>query len=507
MSRRAAGDADRPGPRAPRWSRSSHASAPRRTSRSSNPTFAALALATLLAAGCGERPGDGYSPAAAGTAAALGGGSDDGDGGGARAGEREAVRRGAVDRGPPIPVDPADRGALARAFGVAPIASRVMAVPPNNRPSPARADLGRLLFFDPILSGERDVSCAVCHIPERAFSDGRPRSVGAGGGAALGPARPVGVSRLTGQPFAESARNAPTVLNAGFLGAGADADAVAPGDAYAGFLSVLFWDGRSEKGLEGQALHPLGARDEMAGDAYPFRDAHWTVLARLRAIPDYERRFRAAFPELADEATAITSSSLARAIAAFERTLVTPDAPFDRWLAGDDGALDAAATRGKALFFGRAGCAACHRGPMLSDFSFAVVGAPQAGPGLPEARGDDIGRAAVTGDDADRYAFRTPPLRNVALTAPYFHAGTAASLAEVVAFFDRGGNDRGLPPSTLDRRLRPLGLPAEERADLVAFLGALTGRPPDVAVPAAVPSGLVPVVGDGAALTGAEARP
>lgn len=466
---------------------------------------AAVAMVWAMAAGCGRRPAggdaDGYGAAAAGTAAALGAGAAVGDGVAAATTATVGVA--------PGPVDAADRAALAAAFGVAPIASLAMAYPPNNRPSAARADLGRLLFFDPILSGERDVSCAVCHHPDRAFADGRPRSAGVGGGAALGPARPVGRSRLTGQPLAESARNAPTVLNAGFLGTtlGANGADAGGGAGYADFLSVLFWDGRSEKGLEGQALHPLGSRDEMAGDAYPFRDAHWTVLARLRAVPAYDARFRAAFPELGDEPTAITSSSLARAIAAFERTLVTPDAPFDRWLAGDDGALDAAATRGKALFFGRAGCAACHHGPLLSDFAFHVVGAAQAGPGLPDGRRDDIGRAAFTGRDADRYAFRTPPLRNVALTAPYFHAGTAATLADAVAFFDRGGNDRGLPADRLDPRLRPLGLSAGERADLVAFLASLTGTPPAVAVPTAVPSGLVPVVGEGAALTVSGGRP
>jgi len=456
-----------------------------------------LLWAVLAAAigGCGGRDGvaDGYGADAAGTAAALGAGE-------AVVGGTDRPRASQAATGA-ASVDPADRNALAAAFGVAPIARLAMPYPPNNGPSAERAALGRLLFFDPVLSGERDVSCAVCHQPDRAFTDGRARSAGAGGGAELGPARRVGTSQLTGKPFAESARNAPTILNVGFMGAaGGVAYGHATGSpggsgraaAHAEFLSVLFWDGRSEKGLEGQALHPLGARDEMAGDAYPFRDAHWTVIERLRAIPEYDRLFRAAFPELADEATAITSSSLARAIAAFERTLTTPDAPFDRWLAGDDDALDAAATRGKALFFGGAGCAACHGGPMLSDFGFHAVGAPQAGPGLPEDRGDDVGRAAFTRDPADRYAFRTPPLRNVALTAPYFHAGTAATLTDAVAFFNRGGNDAGLPAARLDGRMRALGLTDGEVADVVAFLEALTGTVPEVAVPERVPSGVQP---------------
>lgn len=484
-----------------------------------------LAIAGSLRA-CRGGGGDGYGADAAATAVALGAGGiavagGTGAGGAQAAGESTGPASPPPDRSTApgaapgaAPVDPADRAALRAAYGVAPLDALRVAYPPNNAPTAARAALGRLLFFDPILSGEEDVSCAVCHQPARAFGDGRARSAGAGGGAALGPARAAGVSRLTGRPFAESARNAPTVLNVGFLGRGAGiaygsaraeerptstypsrGSPDAPPAAYDDFLSILFWDGRSDKGLEGQALHPLGARDEMAGDAYPFRDAHWTVLARLRAIPEYDRLFRAAFPDLAEEETAITSSSLARAIAAFERTLVTPDAPFDRWLAGDDGALDGAALRGKALFFGPAGCAACHNGPMFTDLGYHVVGAAQAGPGLPDARGDDIGRGAVTHDDADRYAFRTPPLRNIALTAPYFHAGTADTLRDAVAFFARGGNDRGLQGDRIDPWLRPLDLSAGDVDDLVAFLGSLTGTVPVIDVPARVPSGLKPVVG------------
>ncbi|MFN8422524.1 MAG: hypothetical protein U0470_03755 [Anaerolineae bacterium] len=135
---------------------------------------------------------------------------------------------------------------------------------------------------------------------------------------------------------------------------------------------------------------------------------------------------------------------------------------------------------------------------MLTDLGFHVVGAAQAGPGSPDGRGDDIGRAGVTRADADRYAFRTPPLRNVALTAPYFHAGTAATLRDAVAFFARGGNDRGLPAERIDRRLRPLALSPENVDDVVAFLESLSGALPAVAAPASVPSGLTPVVGRGA---------
>lgn len=368
-----------------------------------------------------------------------------------------------------------------------PIAKRY---PPWNPPMPERVALGRLLFFDPILSGERDVACGTCHHPDLGWADGRQLPVGVAGGHyhpnALGPDRVTGISGMSGQPVGMTPRNAPTVLNTAFNGF------FSPRPE---FLSLMFWDGRVENGLEEQALKPPTSRVEMAGDAYPTDQALGIVIARLRGVAEYRALFAQAFPETEEDASAITDENLGMALAAFQRELVTPDSPYDRFIAGEDDALTPAQLRGLDLFFGQAACEACHFGPMLSDFSFHIQGVAQIGPGRPETPGDDIGRAEVTGRDEDRYAFRTPGLRNVALTAPYMHDGAHNSLHEVVEFYDRGGNDLGLPKEALDVRIFPLGLDQRQRDDLVAFMESLNGRLPNVTVPERVPSGLVPIFG------------
>ncbi|MFN2251263.1 MAG: cytochrome-c peroxidase [Anaerolineae bacterium] len=391
----------------------------------------------------------------------------------------------------PLPAPAVDRAALVAAYELASVAALDVPYPADNPRDEERMELGRLLFFDPVLGGEDDVACATCHHPDLAFGDARERSVGVGGGGpdgrALGPARRAGHSALTGAPIGEAARNAPTVLNAalyGHLG-------IEPT-----YASGLFWDGRVDRGLEGQALEPVQARDEMAGDAYDSDRAVAALIVELREIEEYEQLFGAAFADevpAGDGVSAIDLHRLERAIAAFERELVTPDAPFDRWLEGDDAALDDAATRGLAVFFGQGGCGECHRGPMLSDFDYHALGVAQTGPGRRTTPGEDFGRVAVSGAVGDVYAFRTPALRNVALTAPYMHDGAVAALSDAVAFFDRGGNDRGLPEGVLSQKIEPLGLSRQDRDDLVRFLESLTGTLPDVEFPDVVPSGLPPV--------------
>jgi cytochrome c peroxidase len=362
--------------------------------------------------------------------------------------------------------------------------------PPWNPPMPERVALGRLLFFDPILSGERDVACGTCHHPDLGWADGRQLPVGVAGGhyhpTALGPDRVTGISAMSGQPVGMTPRNAPTVLNTAFNGF------FSPRPE---FLSLMFWDGRVENGLEEQALKPPTSRVEMAGDAYNKDQALDIIVARLRGVAEYKALFAQAFPEAEDATAAISSENLGMALAAFQRELVTPDSAYDRFIAGDDGALSPAQLRGLDLFFGQAACEACHFGPMLSDFSFHIQGVAQIGPGRPETPGDDIGRAEVTGRDEDRYAFRTPGLRNVALTAPYMHDGAHNSLHEVVEFYDRGGNDLKLAKESIDVRIFPLGLDQRQRDDLVAFMESLTGKLPNVTVPERVPSGLVPLFG------------
>lgn len=368
--------------------------------------------------------------------------------------------------------------------------------PPEGRAPAERIQLGRLLFFDPILGGEKDVSCATCHHPAFAFADGRQFSAGVSG-VGLGPDRMLGVSAISGQPIGATPRNSPTVLNAAY-----NSDSL----GRPGHLGRQFWDGRAA-GLEEQARGPITSRIEMAGDAYSVDVARDSVVARLRSIPEYVDRFRAAFPVEATVAAGgdiITMETYGRALAAYERELVTRRTPFDRYASGDDAALTAQQKRGLELFFSSAQCGQCHSGPMFSDFSFRVVGVPQVGAGGTVLPGDDLGREEHTGLESDRRAFRTPSLRNVELTAPYMHDGVFSSLDQVIRFYDAGASPRHAEVSTseLDPLVAsPLGLSAEDRAALESLLRALTDPGNDIdpslrTVPQSVPSGLTPVVGN-----------
>ncbi len=284
----------------------------------------------------------------------------------------------------------------------------------------ARVLLGRTLFFDPRLSGDASRSCASCHDPERSWSDGLPRAVGAGG-------RPL-------------ERRTPTLLD------------VAWGASF-------FWDGRADT-LEAQALAPVVSPEEMD---LPLPE----LEARVAAIAGYAPLFASAFP-----GEPPSGDTIARALAAFERTLASGTSRFDRWIAGDALALDAAERRGFALFVGEAGCGTCHAGWRFTDEGFYDLG----------LAGDDPGRAGVVpGVPELEHAFKTPTLREVARRGPYLHDGSAATLEDVVLFYDRGG-DVSRPSKAAS--VRPLGLTAEERADLVAFLVALDAEPRPVVLPA-----------------------
>jgi len=262
------------------------------------------------------------------------------------------------------------------------------------------------------------MSCAACHDPEQAFADGRRFSKGAHGNLL--------------------SRNTPALLNVGWF-------------------ESFFWDGRAAS-LEEQALAPVRNPQEM--------DQDLSELAReLAAIPGYARQFQQVFggppaPE-----------GIAKALAAFQRTLVTPDSPFDRYLRGDEDALSDIQEEGLDSFR-RNGCARCHNGPLLSDGGFYRLRF-----GLP-----DQGREAVTGKKADRFRFRTPTLRNVALTAPYFHDGLAPSLFGAVEFYFRRTVSPAPPGLELD--FPPLAAQSySEISAIVAFLESLTGETPEVSVP------------------------
>ncbi|MCC2632527.1 MAG: cpx [Ramlibacter sp.] len=292
-------------------------------------------------------------------------------------------------------------------------------MPADNASTPQRVALGKALFFDPRLSGNGASSCATCHNPSLGWSDGQKTAVGFNG-AVLG-------------------RATPTIVNAAYN-------------------TQFMWDGR-KKSLEDQALGPMQAPDEMNADFAK-------VLALLNTLPGYKAQFAAAYP-----GEPVGEETLAKALAAFERTVVSRDSPFDRWLAGDTRALTPQQHRGFQVFAdpARGNCAACHNGPNLTDNGFHNIGL--AGTGTP-----DLGRFNIRKVAAMKGAFKTPTLRDIELTAPYFHDGSAATLREVVDHYVRGGDDRG----NVSADMRPLKLSEQEKDDLVAFMRALTG--PRVAI-------------------------
>lgn len=338
----------------------------------------------------------------------------------------------------PIPTDPAVENHGAGASSVEPSYSGLQRQwPPINAPAgspsnPEVVELGRLLFFDPILSTDNTLSCASCHHPDLGFADGLPKAQGTGGQALE--------------------RNTPTLWNV----------------AYA---NHLFWDGR-EQTLEEQMLAPLSHPAEMAVNDPA------EMVAELQAIPEYVSLFEAAF----GSGEAITLERVQQAVAAFERTLISEDSPFDRYAAGDIEALSPQQRRGLALFrSGATRCFECHAAPTFATDTFRVVGVPSGDPG----------RAAIDSTIPEG-AFKVPTLRNVALTAPYMHDGSLATLEEVIDFYaDGGGRAHGI--TNVDPFVSGFDLTGQEKMDLVAFLYALTDESKLPDIPTSVPSGL-PVV-------------
>jgi cytochrome c peroxidase len=346
--------------------------------------------------------------------------------------------------------------------------------PADNPTTPERVDLGRLLFWDPILSGGKDVACATCHHPDFGYSDGLALSIGANG-VGLGPARTF----AAGHASKPVKRNSQTVLNVAFNGLAARSTAT-PATA------PMFWDLRVQ-GLEAQSLEPLKAGDEMRGGAFPEDRAIAIVLDRLKAVPEYQRLFTRAFGGTA----AVNEQNLGRALAAFQRSLVAMNAPFDRYMRGDTAALTSDQLRGMDRF-SRAGCVQCHNGPMFSDYAPHVLGVPD--------------NAALAESDTginQSYAFRTPSLRNLGSTAPYMHSGVFATLPEVINFYQRvsrGGGGRGgrgsrainphVTRDQIDPLARGLRMGGRGQRDLVAFLESLNDPDFDRSIPARVPSGL-----------------
>lgn len=341
------------------------------------------------------------------------------------------------------------------------------AAPPDNPSTPARVSLGRVLFWDPILSGDRDVACGTCHHPRFGYAENRDLSIGVSG-VGLGDRRRFAAG--SSGPFVK--RNSQTILNVAFNGiddAGHHAPATAP----------MFWDVRALS-LEQQALEPLKALEEMRGSTVAEDQAVEAIVARLAALPEYRKMFTDAF----GAAQSVTSQNLARALAAFQRSLIANRSPFDRYMRGETGAMNASELQGMRRFE-RIGCGNCHTGPMFSDFKLHVLGVPDN----PKLQVSDAGAE-------NSYAFRTASLRNLAFTAPYMHSGVFATLEDVLEFYDdvdgRRGRDRNVNVSReqLDPLLRRLRGVDDDDVDLLAFLRALSDESFDRTIPSRVPSGL-----------------
>jgi cytochrome c peroxidase len=355
-------------------------------------------------------------------------------------------------------------------------------------PKTAVVELGRLLFWDPILSGEKDIACATCHHPDWAYADGRDLARGTGA-VGLGPARAdVSKGRI---PIVK--RNAPTVLNVVFNGLDENRGrrrngGVAALESVNQERAPMLWDSRI-RSLELQAVEPLKAREEMRGDAYPEADAVDQVLTRLRTIPEYVMLFEQAF----GPGTVIDAQHYGAAMAAFERTLVATNSPFDRFRAGDFDALTEQQRRGMEAF-DDVGCDRCHEGPMFSDFDLHAEGVREN----PKLGEPDAGTR--------RFRFRTPSLRNVALTAPYFHNGMLRTLEDVLRHYDNGrsenpnvvrrddddDDDRDGLAQLSGRFRRVDDMNDREMRDIIAFLESLSDPNYDRTIPARVPSGLPP---------------
>jgi cytochrome c peroxidase len=330
--------------------------------------------------------------------------------------------------------------APALAAGLEPLGE--VPVPANNLQTPEKIDLGRTLFFDRRLSGDGTMSCASCHIPEQGFTDGQAIALN--------------------YPTTRNWRNSQTLINAAYQ-------------------KRLFHDGRSAS-LEEQALFPLMSAFEM-NQNLDF------VEEEVRSVPEYVEAFTRVFgsPD-------ITRERIGMAIAAFERTLLSRSAPLDRFLAGEEAALSAAARAGYEIFIGKGRCSTCHAGGNLADDAFHALNVPESpeferDPRVAATRrfvakvsgyddfrnlAEDPGRYLVTKEKRDWKAFRTPTLREISRTAPYMHNGIFSTLDEVIAFVDRGGGEG-------NGALKPLGFTDQEKASLRAFLvEGLTG--PDIEV-------------------------
>lgn len=294
--------------------------------------------------------------------------------------------------------------------------------PADNPYSAEKADLGKMLFFDPRLSGNNYISCASCHNPSLSYGDGLPLGIGHG--------------------MTVLKRKTPTILNTAWA-------------------ELLMWDGRKSS-LEEQALGPITADVEMNQPAE-------RLVEKLAAIPQYRSAFDRVFPK-----EGVTLDTIAKSIATFERTVISGIAPFDRWIAGDEGAITDSAKRGFVVFNEKGNCAACHSGWNFTDGSFHDIGMPD----------EDIGRGKFVPPQKAQHAFKTPTLRDADRRGPYMHNGSLKTLRDVIVHY----NDGFVRRPSLSDDMKPLGLGDAEIDDLLAFLGTLTGEDSGMRVPVLPPN-------------------
>jgi cytochrome c peroxidase len=293
---------------------------------------------------------------------------------------------------------------------------------PGNPTTPEKLALGKILYFDPRLSDNHNINCSTCHIIGLGGSDGRSTSIG--------------------HNWQHGGRRAPTVLNAVFN-------------------KAQFWDGRAAD-LQQQAGGPIVNPIEMG-------TTKEQAVAELKSIPGYVEAFKKAFP---GESDPIVYDNIGKAIAVFETTLITPDAPFDRWLKGDDDALTQNQKNGLQIFVSR-GCANCHNGINVGGGTYAPFGVVQK-PGDEFLPPNDRGRFAVTKTVSDEYVFKVPSLRNTELTAPYFHSGQSWDLRQAVAVMGQSQLGQNMSEAEIDK--------------VTDFLRSLTGKQPEVVLPILPPS-------------------
>ncbi|MEZ4904987.1 MAG: cytochrome-c peroxidase [Spirosomataceae bacterium] len=337
--------------------------------------------------------------------------------------------------------------------------------PTDNPTTPEKVTLGRLLFFDPILSGHKDVACATCHHPEFSFAESLEVSIGVNG-------RGMGSQRDFNMPndIPLVKRNSQTILNAAFNGLTLEAKTTAS-DA------PMFWDLRA-KSLENQSLEPIKSFEEMRGHQYRPEHALDSVVNRLKQIPEYHLLFQRAFLS----SNSITSQNMARAIAAYERTVVGGNSRFDQYMRGDNGALSINEIEGMQAFL-KSGCAKCHLGPMLSDYKLHSLGVPDNERLLQSDAGVD-----------NQYKFRTPSLRNLRFTAPYMHSGKLKTLEHVLEFYEDLAGDKIRNPLVKKEQIDPLisdlKVNFKDISIIVEFLNTLNDEKFDRSIPQRVPSGL-----------------